>query len=176
MRVLETGTAQYNLSVRIRGEEYVASRIPVYENGRLIARPLFPGTSRRYGGWDELSETHHMVDTLRSFNHEFNNKLHVILGYLEQQDPNEAKNFIMHNVGAASVNISKVTKRIESTGIAAIIIGKMVEAGSCGIKLELQADSYCKNLTEGVSFDCYVTVLGNLCKTPSMSCARATHR
>ena len=50
-----------------------------------------------------------MVDTLRSFNHEFNNKLHVILGYLEQQDPNEAKNFIMHNVGAASVNISKVT-------------------------------------------------------------------
>ena len=86
----------------------------------------------------------------------------MILGYLEQQDPNEAKNFIMHNVGAASVNISKVTKEIESTGIAAIIIGKMVEAGSCGIKLELQADSYCKNLTEGVSFDCYVTVLGNL--------------
>ena len=52
--------------------------------------------------------------------------------------------------------------RIESTGIAAIIIGKMVESGSCGIKLELQADSYCKNLTEGISFDCYVTVLGNL--------------
>ena len=163
VRVLETGTAQYNLSVRIRGEEYVASRIPVYENGRLIGAASISRNVtevRRLG--QELSETHHMVDTLRSFNHEFNNKLHVILGYLEQQDPNEAKNFIMHNVGAASVNISKVTKEIESTGIAAIIIGKMVEAGSCGIKLELQADSYCKNLTEGVSFDCYVTVLGNL--------------
>lgn len=163
VRVLETGTAQYNLSVRIHGEDYVASRIPVYENGRLIGAASISRNVtevRRLG--QELSETNHMVDTLRSFNHEFNNKLHVILGYLEQQDPNEAKNFIMHNVGAASVNISKVTKEIESTGIAAIIIGKMVEAGSCGIKLELQADSYCKNLTEGVSFDCYVTVLGNL--------------
>ena len=147
VRVLETGTAQYNLSVRIHGEDYVASRIPVYENGRLIGAASISRNVtevRRLG--QELSETNHMVDTLRSFNHEFNNKLHVILGYLEQQDPNEAKNFIMHNVGAASVNISKVTKEIESTGIAAIIIGKMVEAGSCGIKLELQADSYCKIL------------------------------
>ena len=163
LHVLETGTAQYNLSVRIHGEDYVASRIPVYENNRLIGAASISRNVtevRRLG--QELSETNRMVDTLRSFNHEFNNKLHVILGYLEQQDPAEAKNFIINNVGAASVNIGKVTKEIESTGIAAIIIGKMVEAGSCGIKLELQADSYCKNLTEGISFDCYVTVLGNL--------------
>lgn len=103
-----------------------------------------------------------MVDTLQSFSHEFNNKMHVILGYLEQQHPNEAKDFIVNNVGSASINVGKITKEIESTGIAAIIIGKMVEASSCGIKLELQADSYCKDLTEGISFDCYVTVLGNL--------------
>ena len=103
-----------------------------------------------------------MVDTLRSFSHDFNNKLHVILGYLEQQDTNEAKNFIINNAGAASVNIGRVTREIESTGIAAIIIGKMVEASRYGIRLDLQADSYCKNLTGGVSFDCYVTVLGNL--------------
>ena len=38
-----------------------------------------------------------MVDSLRSFSHEFNNKLHVILGYLEQQDSAEAKNFIMND-------------------------------------------------------------------------------
>lgn len=163
LHVLETGTAQYNLSVRIHGEDYVASRIPVYENGRLIGAASISRNVtevRRLG--QELSETNQMVDTLRSFNHEFNNKLHVILGYLEQQDPNEAKNFIINNVGAASVNIGKVTKEIESTGIAAIIIGKMVEANGCGIRLELQADSYCKNLTEGIAFDCYVTVLGNL--------------
>ena len=133
LRVLETGTAQYNVSVRIRGEDYVTSRIPVYENGRLIGAASISRNVtevRRLG--QELSETNQMVDTLRSFNHEFNNKLHVILGYLEQQHPNEAKNFIVNNVGAASVNIGKVTKEIESTGIAAIIIGKMVEANSQG--------------------------------------------
>ena len=115
---------------------------------------------RRLG--QELSGANQMVDTLRSFNHEFNNKLHVILGYLEQQHPNEARNFIVNNVGAMSANIAKVTKEIESTGIAAIVIGKMAEAGNSGIKLELQPDSRCTNLTEGVPFDCYVTILGNL--------------
>ena len=103
-----------------------------------------------------------MVDTLRTFSHEFNNKMHLILGYLEQQDPAEAKNFIMNDMGATSANIGKVTNGIESSGIAAIIIGKMVEANSSGISLELQADSFCKELTVGISFDCYVTVLGNL--------------
>ena len=103
-----------------------------------------------------------MVDTLRSFSHEFNNKLHVILGYLEQQDSAEAKNFIINDIGGAYGNISKVTKEIESNGIAAIIIGKMTQASRRGIKLDLQADSFCQELTEGVSFDCYVTVLGNL--------------
>lgn len=162
LRVMETGTAQYNISVHIHGEDYVSSRVPVYEGGRLIGAASISRNVteiRRLG--QELSETSQMVDTLRSFSHDFNNKLHVILGYLEQQNTSEAKNFISH-VGAASVNIGKVTQEIESTGIAAIIIGKMVEAGHYGIRLDLQADSYCKNLTEGVPFDCYVTVLGNL--------------
>ena len=163
LKVLETGTAQYNRSTRIRGEDYVATTIPVYEDGKLIGAASITRNVtevRRLG--QQLSETNQMVDTLRSFSHEFNNKLHVILGYLEQQDPAEAKNFIIHDMGGASVNIGKVTKEIESNGIAAIIIGKMAEANRCGIKLDLQADSSCRELTEGISFDCYVTVLGNL--------------
>lgn len=36
LKVLETGTAQYNRSTRIRGEDYVATTIPVYEGGKLI--------------------------------------------------------------------------------------------------------------------------------------------
>ena len=163
LHVLETGTAQYNISVRIHGEDYVSSRIPVYEDGHLIGAASISRNVtevRRLG--QELSGANQIVDTLRSFSHEFNNKLHVILGYLEQQHPNEAKDFIINHVGEVPANIGKVTKEIESTGIAAIIIGKMVEANNSGIKLELQSDSYCTNLTEGVPFDCYVTVLGNL--------------
>ena len=55
-----------------------------------------------------------------------------------------------------------MTHEIESTGIAAIIIGKMVSASSYGIKLDLLSDSYCKNMTRGLPFDCYVSILGNL--------------
>lgn len=101
----------------------------------------------------ELSETTEMINSLRSFNHEFMNKIHVILGYLETKNPLEAKKFILNNVGASSANISKVANEIESTGIAAIIIGKMVSASNFGIKLDLIGDSYCKNMTTGISFD-----------------------
>ncbi len=161
--LLETGTAQYNVSVRIRGQDYVSSCIPVYEDGQMIGAASISRNVtevRRLG--QELSGANQMVDTLRSFNHEYNNKLHVILGYLEQQHPNKAKDFIIHTVGAIPATIGKVTKEIESTGIAAIIIGKMVEASKSGIKLDLQADSSCTDLTEGIPLDCYVTVLGNL--------------
>lgn len=163
LKVLETGTAQYNRSTRIRGEDYVATTIPVYEGGKLIgAASITTNVTevRRLG--QQLSESNQMVDSLRSFSHEFNNKLHVILGYLEQQDSAEAKNFIMNDIEGTSANIWKVTKEIESTGIAAIIIGKMAEANRYGIQLDLQADSSCRELTEGIAFDCYVTVLGNL--------------
>lgn len=161
--VMESGTAQYNISVQIHGRDYVSSRIPVYERGEMIGAASISRNVtevRRLG--QELSETNQLVDTLRSFNHEYNNKLHVILGYLEQWDTKKAKSFIMDNIGPSAVDVGKVTSEIESTGIAAIIIGKMVAASNCGIKLNLQPDSYCKNLTRGISFDCYVTVLGNL--------------
>lgn len=161
--LLETGTAQYNVSVQIRGQDYVSSLIPVYEGGQMIgAASISRNVTEVRRLAQELSGANQMVDTLRSFNHEFNNKLHVILGYLEQQHPNEAKNFIINTVGPVSTNIGKVSKEIESAGIAAIIVGKMLEANKSGIKLDLQADSYCTDLTEGVPFDCYVTVLGNL--------------
>ena len=116
LKVLETGTAQYNRSTRIRGEDYIATTIPVYENGTLIgAASITTNVTevRRLG--QQLSETNQMIDTLRSFSHEFNNKLHVILGYLEQQDSAKAKNFIINNMEGTSANIGKVTKEIEST-------------------------------------------------------------
>ena len=37
---------------------------------------------------DELSGARNMMDTLRAFNHEFLNKLHIILGYLHNPDFN----------------------------------------------------------------------------------------
>ena len=160
--ILETGTSQFNVSVCIHGKQYLSSRIPVYEHGVLIgAASIFRNVTEVRHLAQELSESHKMVDSLRSFNHEFMNKLHVILGYLEAQETTAAKNFIT-SCGTSSASISRVTHEIESTGIAAIIIGKMVSASSYGIKLDLLSDSYCKNMTRGLPFDCYVSILGNL--------------
>ena len=39
---------------------------------------------------DELTGAKAMLDTLRAFNHEFLNKLHVILGYLQTGQTEEA--------------------------------------------------------------------------------------
>ena len=162
--ILETGTSQFNVSVCIHGKQYLSSRIPVYEHGVLIgAASIFRNVTEVRHLAQELSESHKMVDSLRSFNHEFMNKLHVILGYLEAQDTiAAAKNFIT-SCGTSSASISRVTHEIESTGIAAIlIIGKMVSASSYGIKLDLLSNSYRKNMTRGLPFDCYVSILGNL--------------
>lgn len=54
---------------------------------------------------DELSGARYMLDTLRFFNHEFMNKLHIILGYLQTGESQKAVQFIMNTSLVTSQSI-----------------------------------------------------------------------
>ena len=54
---------------------------------------------------DELTGAKAMLDTLRAFNHEFLNKLHVILGYLQTGQTEEAIRFIINSNLVSSQSI-----------------------------------------------------------------------
>ena len=111
---------------------------------------------------EQLEDANNLVETLRAFNHEFMNKLHVILGYLETDHIAEAKEYLLQSSMGSSRSISQISRLITHQGAAAIIIGKAIRAAELDIALNLVPESYCIQLTAGIPSNVYVTILGNL--------------
>lgn len=103
-----------------------------------------------------------MLDTLRAFNHEFLNKLHVILGYLQTGQTQQAITFITNSSLVSSQAIRQTADCLRVHQICALVVGKMMHAAELGILLTVSPDSRCmgKDLVMDVG-DC-VTLVGNL--------------
>ena len=111
---------------------------------------------------DELSGTRATLDTLRAFNHEFMNKLHVILGYLQTGETKKAITFIMNSSLVSSQAVRETAERIRVSSICALIIGKMMHAAELGIRLSLSPDSICLEHDLLIPSEEMITVVGNL--------------
>lgn len=79
-----SGQAVHNRSCVIQERQILASEVPILgENGSQGVLNVFHDKTEMRKLSDELSGARYMLDTLRFFNHEFMNKLHIILGYLQ---------------------------------------------------------------------------------------------
>ena len=111
---------------------------------------------------DELSGAHNMLDTLRAFNHEFLNKLHIILGYLQTGEIQQAMNFITNSSLVSSQSVRETANCIRVPKICALVIGKMMHAAELGIRLQVSPDSTCRDHDLLIPVEGFVTILGNL--------------
>lgn len=111
---------------------------------------------------DELSGARSMLDTLRAFNHEFLNKLHVILGYLQTGQTDQAITFITNSNLVSSQSIRQTADCLRVSRICALVIGKMMHAAELGILLSVSPDSRCMNGDLLLPLEDYVTIIGNL--------------
>lgn len=110
---------------------------------------------------ERLTGAENMVDTLRAFNHEFQNKLHVILGYLQMNNVEAATEFITGTSFTSTDAVSTVMHQIQTPALAALLIGKIVRADELGIRLSLDPESFCADPLP-IPADVYITILGNL--------------
>ncbi len=111
---------------------------------------------------DELTGAKAMLDTLRAFNHEFLNKLHVILGYLQTGQTEEAIRFIINSNLVSSQSIRQTADCIRVSKICALVIGKMMHAAELGILLTVSPDSRCLEKDLLLPMEDYITIIGNL--------------
>lgn len=161
--VLETGTGCYHKSVVFRERRLLVSQIPI-KNGNTIQGVLtvLNDKTEMEKLSDELSGTQYMLDTLRAFNHEFLNKLHVILGYLQTGETKKAITFIINSNLVSSQAIRQTADCIRVSRICALVIGKMMHAAELGILLSVSPDSFCKEEDMLLTQDDMVTIVGNL--------------
>lgn len=163
--VISGGKAVKHQSFSIENHNVMVSEIPMYseksEKIRGMMVILLDKTEMMQLS-DELSGAHSMMDTLRAFNHEFLNKLHIILGYLQTNHIQEAIHFIQNSNLVSSQSVRETANNIRVSKLCALVIGKMMHAAELGIVLRVNPDSCCRERDLMLPMDAYITIIGNL--------------
>lgn len=161
--IIESQTPTYNRSFRIAGKDILANQIPIVEGDEVVgAVSICRNKTALNKLAAELTGSKYMVDTLRAFNHEFKNKLHVILGYIEVGQADKAADLIRTSSLVSTQAVSEITQKVQIPDISALLIGKMIRANELGIHFSLKADTQCFENQSSFSSDLYITILGNL--------------
>lgn len=160
---MRTGEARYNTRQIIQKQTVLASHIPIIHQQQVVgAAAILRDKSEAEKLAEELTGARYMVDTLRAFNHEFMNKLHVILGFLEMQEVDKAKAYILETSLVSGEAVSCINRTVPISSLAALLIGKLIRASELGIQFSLKADSYFEQKKTELPADCFITLVGNL--------------
>lgn len=161
-KTIVSGVTDYNVSLKIHENNILATRMPIFHNEQIIgALAVFRDKTEVTRLAEKLTGANYMLDTFRAFNHEFMNKLHIILGLIEMGQIEEAKEYIEDSSQISSDIVSKISKLVPIKSLAALLIGKSIRAKELGINIVIRSDSYFKD-KEFLGSDDYVTIVGNL--------------
>lgn len=159
----DCGQEEHNRSVVINGRQLLTTRLSVSgKEGDRGVLHIFYDKTEVLALSDELSGAREMLDTLRYFNHEFMNKLHIILGYLQTNQIEEATRFIMNSSLVSSQSIRETASCIRVPRLCALVIGKMMHAAELGITMRVSKDSFCREEDLLLPAENCGTILGNL--------------
>lgn len=129
----------------------------------LISRSVFKSIKKEFLDFTEDFEgTKFLVDSMRANNHDFTNKLHVILGLIQIGEYEKASNYIENISIIQRETVSRVMNSIENPSFAALIIGKIARASECNVKFVLQDGICFREKDISVPSEALVTISGNL--------------
>jgi len=111
---------------------------------------------------EDFEGTKFLVDSMRANNHDFTNKLHVILGLIQIGEYDKAVTYIQNISIIQRETISKVMNSIENPSFAALIVGKIARASECNVKFVLSEGTSFKNEHITLPSEALVTITGNL--------------
>ena len=144
-------------------DKLLMNAFPLYLDGKIIgATAVFRSHLEVDSLLDQISGYQQMSIALRSQKHEFQNKLHVVLGLIKMKDYEKAENYIMENVYSTNLASDYYTSRIKDDRIIALFVGKQLQSKEYNAQLLLTSDSYLTKTHNPINSDDIVIVLGNL--------------
>ena len=111
---------------------------------------------------EDLAGTRYLVDSMRANNHDFTNKLHVILGLIQMEMYDQATSYIENITMVQRASISKIMNCISEPALAALLIGKTARAAELNVKFTLRDGSHFSNTDMHIPTEVLITVIGNL--------------
>lgn len=150
-------------SVSSGDDNILIDTIPIKENDSVIGTVGILHDRKEYTKlMEDLTGTRYLVDSMRANNHDFTNKLHVILGLIQMEMYDEATSYIQNITMVQRETISKVMNCINEPAIAALLIGKIARASELNVKFVLREGCYYSSADISIPSEILVTVIGNL--------------
>lgn len=150
-------------SVSSAYDNILIDTIPIKENDSVTGTVGILHNRKEYTKlMEDLTGTRYLVDSMRANNHDFTNKLHVILGLIQMEMYDEATSYIQNITIVQRETISKVMNCINEPAIAALLIGKIARASELNVKFVLREGCYYSSADISLPSEVLVTVIGNL--------------
>ena len=148
---------------QLETDTLLADHAPIKENGERVGEIVILHDRAEYTKlMEDLTGTRYLVDSMRANNHDFTNKLHVILGLIQMQMYDEAVSYIENITIVQRATISKIMNAVNETAVAALLIGKTSRAAELNVRFVFrEGSSYSKSDLQ-LPPELLITVIGNL--------------
>ena len=151
------------LNIRLTNQDVILDRVPIKEDGNTVGSILVLHNRAEYTKlMEDLSGTRYLVDSMRANNHDFTNKLHVILGLIQMEMYPEACSYIQNITMVQRENISKVMNAVSEPSVAALLIGKIARASELNVNFILREGCCYNSADMNLPSEMLITVIGNL--------------
>lgn len=162
--VIKTGNAAFGVQHETEnGTALMVDCVPVKEDGIISGAVAILHDRTEYTKlMEELSGTKYLVDSMRANNHDFTNKLHVILGLIQIGEYDKAVSYIENISIIQRETLSTVMHAVDNASFAALLIGKIARASECNVKFILKEGIRFKSAEVSVPSAALVTIAGNL--------------
>ena len=155
--------SEISRSVSSAYDNILIDTIPIKENDSVTGTVGILHDRKEYTKlMEDLTGTRYLVDSMRANNHDFTNKLHVILGLIQMEMYDEATSYIQNITMVQRETISKVMNCINEPAIAALLIGKIARASELNVKFVLREGCYYSSADISLPSEVLVTIIGNL--------------
>ena len=151
------------LSVSLAKADIILDRVSIKEDGCIVGTIAILHNRAEYTKlMEDLSGTRYLVDSMRANNHDFTNKLHVILGLIQMEMYDEASSYIQNITMVQRENISKVMNAVSEPAVAALLIGKIARASELNVNFVLREGCCYSSVDMNLPSEMLITVIGNL--------------
>ena len=158
---VKKGDKEFNVS--LAKADIILDRVPIKEDEHMIGAIAVLHNRAEYTKlMEDLSGTRYLVDSMRANNHDFTNKLHVILGLIQMEMYNEASSYIQNITMVQRENISKVMNAVNEPAVAALLIGKIARASELNVSFVWREGCYYSSADMNLPSEMLITVIGNL--------------
>jgi sensor histidine kinase regulating citrate/malate metabolism len=177
LTVMETGISEYEKEQTINDTIILTNRVPIKSGGKIVgAIATFRDKTELTRLAEELTGVKQIVEALRVNNHEFMNKLHVILGLIYINELEEVKRYITNITEEHQKLFSGVTNKIKNSTIAALVLGKFGRAKELAISLTLDENSNLESYNKNINNNALVTIIGNLVENAMEAVSKSTKK